>query len=37
MSYDTFIVTSNYSPCDLFGVGVDRDAIERRFKVIHFE
>lgn len=32
MIYDTFVVTSNYHPSDLY-TGVDLEAINRRFKV----
>lgn len=33
LSYDVFVVTSNYHPSELFS-GVDYEAIERRFTVI---
>lgn len=36
LSYNVFIVTSNYHPYDLF-TGVDLEAISRRFVVIKFE
>lgn len=36
LTYDTFIVTSNYAPEDLYE-GIDLEAIRRRFKVTKFD
>lgn len=35
--YDTFIVTSQYHPDEIFEKGPALDAILRRFKLVHYE